>query len=297
MIRMNSTPDDVLKKMDEMTVLPLSVNNSRDLGGLPLMNGRKVKKGLLLRTTDLYDATEEDIRILTEDYHLSLILDMRSEFETSRRPDPEIPGVKHVMTPIIDFSGMMKEDAVARKQGHQDEEPPKMPDPDMFMGRMIEQVRRSLERDGELGLDNYTRYLRSDYAHHYLGIFFHEIAANDSGASLFHCYTGKDRTGIASGLLLSVLGASYKTVVAEFELSNLYFADRIAEVEAQLREKGIEEYLLPYLLGSMAGVHHAMLDTAWHYFNTDFENPAAFLKEACGITEKELNIIRERYIE
>ena len=106
MVQMNSTPADVLKEMNEITALPLSVNNARELGGLPLMDGRKVKRGLLL----------------------------------------------------------------------------------------------------------------------------------------------------------SVLGASYKTIVAEYELSNFYFADRVAEVEAQLREKGIEEYLLPYLLGSMAGVHHAMLD-------------------------------------
>ena len=52
MVQMNSTPADVLKEKNEITALPLSVNNARELGGLPLMHGRKVKRGLLLSVLD-----------------------------------------------------------------------------------------------------------------------------------------------------------------------------------------------------------------------------------------------------
>ena len=104
MVQMNSTPQTALEEHRALTRLPLTLNNARELGGILLKDGRRVKKGLLLRTTRLFDATEEDLCRLRDDYHLSLVFDMREREELDRAPDPEIPGVKWVHTPVIDFA-------------------------------------------------------------------------------------------------------------------------------------------------------------------------------------------------
>ncbi len=304
MVQMNTMPADVLEHYKEITAIPLSLNNARQLGGLPLKNGRRIKEGLLLRTTQLMDATEEDLRKLQEDYHLSLILDMRDPTEYSRMPDPEIPGAKWVPAPIIDFN-FIKESMAARFQGHIDDIPgndidPEHPDPEKVMDLMIYMARKSrAEGQGYMGMDGgvYAAYVASPYGQENLGVFFHELAANDKGAVLWHCFTGKDRTGIASGLILEVLGADWETITIDYEISNLYFAENVAGVETKLRAKGVEEDLLPSMCGTMAGVYLPMMESAWRYMKETWGGPIGYLTGACGVTEEELETIRERYSE
>ena len=61
--------------------------NTRDLGGLPAADGRRVRRGLLLRSGTLYFATSADCRRLIEDYHLRAVVDLRGEDELAEYPD------------------------------------------------------------------------------------------------------------------------------------------------------------------------------------------------------------------
>ena len=295
---MNTTPEAVLEEHRVLTRLPLSLNNARELGGIVLRDGRRVKRGLLLRTTRLYDATEEDVRRLREKYRLSLILDMRGDEEIRRAPDPEIPGAKWVHTDIIDFA-FLREILFARLQGHEADLPDKQDGQGFVTLDMIVAAAREGARLGrsDLGLAAaYALYLESALGREKLGLFFHELAACESGAALWHCHTGKDRTGIAAGLILEVLGASWETIAADYETSNLFYEDEIASLESVLRERGVEEELYPPVCG-FVGVHLPMLENAWKYMDEAWGGAIGYLKGACGVTEDELEALRERYIE
>ena len=52
--------------------------NARDLGGLTTMDGKTIRKGLLLRTANLSQATEADLSRLRQDYRLSAVIDLRT---------------------------------------------------------------------------------------------------------------------------------------------------------------------------------------------------------------------------
>lgn len=300
MVQMNTIPEEKLRAHKALTELPLSMNNARELGGIALRDGRRVKRGALLRTTQLAAASAEDLRALREDYHLSLILDMRDADEIRSAPDPEIPGAKWVQSPIIDFE-QMKQSLAARAHGHRDDIP--QIDPDNFSWEQVLQqtlylLRAGAGQDGEpVGLDNaYADYLAGSLGQEKLGLFFRELAANDRGAALWHCFTGKDRTGIAAGLILEVLGADWETIVTDYETSNLFFADQIENMEKMLRGRGVDEELLPPLCGMM-GVYRPLLENAWRYMRRVWGGPIGYLKDACGVTEEELEILRQRYIE
>ena len=87
------------------------VGNARELGGYACADGRAVKPGVFLRTAALANATEEDIWILKDDYHLSTIVDLRMATEVESAPDPEIEGVKYLHLGIID-----EEEMAAKRQ-------------------------------------------------------------------------------------------------------------------------------------------------------------------------------------
>ncbi len=298
MVQMNTSPQAALERHSALTRLPLSIRNARELGGIVLKDGRRVKRGLLLRTTRLFDATEEDLRRLREDYRLSLILDMRGDDEIRRAPDPEIPGAKWVQTDIIDFS-FLRESLIARAQGHGTELPDERKGQNFVTLDMIVAEARAGARLGrsDCGLAAaYALYLESARGRENLGLFFRELAACEHGAALWHCHTGKDRTGIAAGLILEVLGADWETIAADYETSNLFYGDEIAALENTLREKGVEEELYPPVCG-FVGVHLPMLENAWKYMERAWGGALGYLRRACGVTENELEALRERCIE
>ena len=63
-----------------------------------------------------------------------------------------------------------------------------------------------------------------------------------------------------------------------------------------LRRRGVEEELLPPLCG-FAGVNAPMLENAWKYMEKEFGGAAGYLREACGVSNDELDALRARYIE
>ncbi len=67
---------------------------------------------------------------------------------------------------------------------------------------------------------------------------------------LYHCTAGRDRTGVATVLLLEVLGAPRREIVADYLVSNEVFAEYVQEADvleplfaAIDREGGIERFL------------------------------------------------------
>ena len=87
-----------LKNTIDTNMFPQSIGleeivNARELGGYVGADGRKVKRGVLLRTGALSEISEADRRRLLEQYHLTDIIDFRTSFECDAAPDPEMDGV------------------------------------------------------------------------------------------------------------------------------------------------------------------------------------------------------------
>ena len=51
-------------------------------------------------------------------------------------------------------------------------------------------------------------------------VFFETLLANDE-AIIFHCTVGKDRTGVAAALLLSLLGIPEEEIVRDYALTQI----------------------------------------------------------------------------
>lgn len=281
-----------LEKLEEMKrtqSLPMdTLNNARELGGYVMKDGRTVKRGLLLRTTELAGASRKDLSLLSKDYQVRLILDMRGDHELKKAPDPQVEGAKWVNTQIIDFEAMR--DLASLLQGHNE---PKLDpnDPDAVL--------RSVSRLAGSGFfaDAYKNYVASAFGQQGLRLFFREILFTEEGAVLWHCATGKDRTGLGSALLLAALGADYELILADYELSNLYFQKHAEEAEKRLHAIGCPPESLDMAVAVLAGVHAEFLNRAWEHILSIWGSAEGYLKEALGLNESDLELLKQRYLD
>ena len=336
---MELTDREALEQCRRAHDLGMDLNNARELGGYRMKDGRRIKRGLLLRTTRLCDASAEDLRRLQEEFHVSLILDMRGEDEAAEAPDPEIPGAAILITPIIG-PHVMEESVSASAQAHQaphtgqsgrgeqasgssrTDQPRQLPDKllallpegtdpadlsdqkkarkifDEMMAKDPTFLFKLIAATADLSdmTGSYAAYLKSDFGQKGFRRFFRGILDTEEGAVLWHCLTGKDRTGIGAALLLSILGADWDTILMDYELSNLYFEDRVKAAEESLAAEGYDRKVIDSIT-CLVGVHPDMLIRAWQYMEEAFGSVENYLKEAIGLTEEDFEVLRERYLE
>lgn len=177
-----------------------SLANTRDLGALKATDGRVILPHRLLRSGDLYHLSNEDQRVLLEEYHLTKVIDFRTEKEQERRPDTVLKGVTYVQNPILDEETM----GITRERRLLDE----VVDSKIDMGEFLEKVYQNLVLE-PYAVDRYAK-------------FFDELLHQDDGAVLYHCSAGKDRVGIGTVLLLSALGIPRPVIVEDYLRTNEY---------------------------------------------------------------------------
>ena len=265
--------------------------NARELGGYTTEDGRTVKRGVLLRTAKLSNATEEDLRKLTDLYHLSVVIDFRGDSEIEHYPDPVISGVKNLNIQILDEANALPEEMVAEMEAL-----------GARNGRVtkLDRFRLSIKYGVyEAQTDQmYVEFLSSDQGRTGYTQFFRELLDLPVGeAILFHCSAGKDRTGCAAMLILFALGADEETVMEDFLLTNEFNAALIEEDKRMLREEGIPEEDWDAYLPQMDQVSPVYMQNVLAWMTENYGSPLGYISQELDVTEEELNELRNKYLE
>ena len=190
------------------------IHNFRDYGGWLTDDGRQVRRGVLFRSGQHVGATEADLALIAG-LEIRTVIDLRGTSERTRNPCRRIEG----------FAG-----EVIFYDGETSSSPPHM---DVDTQVTTAQFAR------QRMLAVYTRMPENPAMQAMFARYLHILAERD-GASLVHCFAGKDRTGIAATLLLHILGVSRKNQMSEFLRTNT--APTLAVLRAQ-SVPGIEERL------------------------------------------------------
>jgi protein-tyrosine phosphatase len=172
--------------------------NFRDLGGYATVDGRQTRWRVLFRADGLSELSETDFAIM-RDLGIRTVVDLRSgyEVEQSRFDVAAHPADFHHF-PFID----------------------QLPDVETWD-----------RQPGLLGAQ--YKEMLDDAAPQIIGALS-VLAAPEAQPAVFHCTAGKDRTGLLSALVLSLLGVPEETVVADYALSG--------EAMERLRAKLILKY-------------------------------------------------------
>lgn len=176
------------------------VRNFRDVGGLPTVDGRRVRHGVLFRSGHLAHATGEDAVFLAS-LGLHTVFDFRNAADLKLDgPDVSLPGVRNVNLPLSDpadgaeFWKMVRDGDLDQLRG--------ILDHGQGAQRMITSYRTIItERTAE-----HSRVLHA--------------LAEDSVPALMHCAAGKDRAGLSIAVTLLAVGVERSAIVGDYLESN-----------------------------------------------------------------------------
>jgi protein-tyrosine phosphatase len=231
------------------------VRNFRDVGGLPTVDGRRVRYGRLFRSGHLADATASDAAFLAE-LGLHTIFDFRNAADQRLEgPDVELPGVRNVNLPLSD------------------------PADGAEFWRMVREgdldLLKSILADGKAAermTASYRVIIKERTAEH--SLVLHSLA-DDSVPALMHCAAGKDRAGISIAVSLLAVGVERDAIEADYLKSNA--PHRRYRVR---RSDNSPAGMSPEVMGLLS----PLFDARAEYLRTAFET----IEQTWGTTERYL---------
>ncbi len=251
----------MIRKAHHHTFLPTQgIFNLRDYGGYGVADGAVMKSGLLFRSGQHRDATDEDLDLF-QSLGITTIIDFRGRSERTNFPCRRHPQFD---AEVIAFDG----------------ETTSSPPHEGGGGVSEMTAQRAFDRM----IAVYTRMPVNPAMIDMFGRYFKALDEGEGG-SLIHCFAGKDRTGIAAALLMHVLGAHHDDIVAEFLLTN--DAPHCEILERQSLPRMEEHYgaIDPEALRNLMGVREEYIATYWAEVTRDHGSVDAYLAQRLGVDE------------
>ena len=206
-------------------------HNFRSLEGIQAQSGKKFRKNMVYRSGSLDKLSKADIRKL-EEIGLALVIDFRTDREIASFPSAKIPSVQKTIR--ISISDEAR---------------------DKTMELLNRNDAEGLEK---VLVSDYRRMIRNDSER--FAEFFRTLEQTTEYPLVYHCAAGKDRTGLASVLLLSALGVDPGIVEQDYFLSNLRLKSFIDRLIGKATEQGRDGEILRPIMEVRSEYLHAALD-------------------------------------
>jgi protein-tyrosine phosphatase len=262
-----------------------TISNARELGGYPTKDGKTVRKGVLLRTAALTDASQEELASLIEDYKLSAIIDMRASYELADDPEPVLDGVSQYNFKIMDEIVMAQRAAAIQ---------------DVLTDPNVNPVKRMIAilESGVISDQMYVEFLQGDTGKAGFRDFFRVLLETPEGnAVLWHCTNGKDRTGVAAMLLLGVLNVDEKIIMDDFLLTNVFLEAEISAMRTQLEQYIEDKAMLEELMVAGKGVYAPYMQNAIDYIKANYGDIPGYVKAELGLADADIVKLKALYTE
>jgi protein-tyrosine phosphatase len=249
--------------------------NLRDLGGWPTGEGRQVRPGVVYRSAELSRLHGEDLAAFAE-LGVRTVYDLRTAAEVSHHPDALPPGTT---SEVLDVLADASHAAPAELQQIFDD--PSRAD-DFLREGQAQQYFESAYRGFVTLPSAQSAYRR----------LFEGLAAADAPV-LFHCTTGKDRTGWATAVLFRLLGVPENEILEEYLLTNTELLPMVQPWMDQFAAGGGD----PELLVPILGVQESYLEAASAQMEESFGTVEDYLTTGLGLSPAVLDALRKRLLE
>lgn len=269
--------------LQEIKRIPLEgLHNTRDLGGLLTEDGKSIKHHRLIRSGNLHIMTKEDKKILVNEYELTTVIDFRTEAEQIENPDQVMEGVLYISNPILE-----EETLGITRESKTDKD-------------LISMVLNRLENteNGEISyMENmYRNLITNDFCIKQYRKFFEFLINQEKGAILWHCTAGKDRVGIGTALLLSILGVKREQIIADYLMTNEFSAEHVEKVVQGIYAK-TQNAQLAEKIRVMFGVQENYIQMVFETIENKYGTWNSFLEKEMKLGKEEVQLLRNKYLQ
>ena len=263
-----------------------SLINARDLHGLKNREGKTIKKNSLFRSDALFKISSEDMRRLKEENNLKEIIDFRGEDEINEHTvDPSVDGVKHIYLPL---NNGIRNQVTREHKEHSD-------------NKEVEGIINFFYYlDEKADITYATEKLYRQFVSNEIGVknlsnFLNEVLSCD-GLLIYHCTDGKDRTGVATYLLLKILDFDDETIFYDYLLTN----ENVVEKRKRRRELflrcGIDNEIILNSSDIIAGVRENWLKAAVDEINNRYQGVDSYIENILGFSKEKREYMQEKYL-
>ena len=241
-----------------------SVSNFRDVA-----IGPKMKKNLLFRCAKLSTLNSEDI-VKLENIKPYAIIDFRDPKEIKKAPDnlSESLFKKYVSLPI---SANTLNRMVAEKN---------------IQGDNRLTYEKVMEESYKLYLNNHKHVWKE---------FINILLNSNSNPIIFHCSAGKDRTGIASYIIQSLLNSSIELIYENYLLSNQLLSSIAATAEQTTSSKNDDLKITNVMLKALGKVQKSYLNSAIYEIKEKYQTLEMYIFNELGFNENDIKKLKELY--
>ena len=241
-----------------------SVSNFRDVA-----IGPKMKKNLLFRCAKLSTLNNEDI-VKLENIKPYAIIDFRDPKEIKKAPDnlSESLFKKYVSLPISANT----------------------------LNRMVSE--KNIQGDNRLTYEkvmeeSYKLYLNNHK--HVWKEFINILLNSNSNPIIFHCSAGKDRTGIASYIIQSLLNSSIELIYENYLLSNQLLSSIAATAEQTTSSKNDDLKITNVMLKALGKVQKSYLNSAIYEIKEKYQTLEMYIFNELGFNENDIKKLIKLY--
>ena len=228
-----------------------------------------MKKNLLFRCAKLSTLNSEDI-VKLENIKPYAIIDFRDPKEIKKAPDnlSESLFKKYVSLPISANT----------------------------LNRMV--AEKNIQGDNRLTYENvmeesYKLYLNNHK--HVWKEFINILLNSNSNPIIFHCSAGKDRTGIASYIIQSLLNSSIELIYENYLLSNQLLSSIAATAEQTTSSKNDDLKITNVMLKALGKVQKSYLNSAIYEIKEKYQSLEMYIFNELGFNENDIKKLKKLY--
>lgn len=258
-----STPEFGIVKIENQFQIK-KVANFRTVGNIKNIDGRTLKEGKFYGSAHLHQLRKKSIKDF-EKFGIKEIIDLRNSKEISQKPDQ------------LSNAFIYKNYSAFEDEGDQ-----------------LNQAKKLVLKGKVNGSDANQRML--DFYKNYatenpkiIKHIIHEILDSENPI-LYHCTAGKDRAGIITALILTILKFDRETVENDYLLSNNY---REKLVQKRLHLAKNLHFLYPKMdlnvIEKLSWIEKDYLDAAFLEIDNKYGSIDTYIQQELGISENKRN--------
>ena len=240
------------------------VTNFRTIGNIKNIDGRILKEGKFYRSAHLHQLKNKSIKEFQK-LGIKEIIDLRNSKEISQKPD--------VIPQNIDY----KNYSAFEDEGDQLDQAKKL----VLKGKV-----KGSDADQRM-LDFYKNYVTENPK--IIKEIIREILDSENPV-LYHCTAGKDRTGIITALILTILKFDKETIENDYLLSNNYHKQL---VQKRLHLAHNLYFIYPKMdlnvIEKLSWVEKDYLHVSFSEIDNKYGSIDVYIHQVLGITENKRN--------